>query len=132
METESTYTLFVDEFAMRATAGKREYAIWLLQDGTEVAYMSVMLFTKTDGDALVLCDVETREGYRQQGNANRIIAMVSEHFGLPLLTTGSFTPEGFAALRGKLAVAPGSKEDLSPSYGSMNFVADWEQRWVQL
>lgn len=132
METESTYTLSVDEFFERATATKREYMIWLLKDGTAVAYMSIILFTKPAGNSLVLCDIETRDGHRRQGNASRLMALTAGHFGLPLLTTGSYTPEGLAALKGKLALVPGKTEDTTPSYNSMDFVADWEQRWIQL
>lgn len=48
------------------------------------------------------------------------------------ITTGSYTPEGFAAFKGKLPMAKGYTEDSAPSYGSMNFVADWDNRWVEL
>lgn len=127
--------LLVEEKRLGYMKGHKEYRTWLLVDGIEVAYLSVMLvdeyFTGDTTPTLLLCDIEVREEYRRQGYSKEIIKAVSEHFGQQVLTTGSYTPEGLAALKGRVPLARGSKEDnTKPSFRSMNFVEDWEKHYA--
>lgn len=115
--------------------GPKKYRTWLLVDGIEVAYLNLMMvdeyFTGDTEPTLLLCDIEVREEYRRQGYSKEIIKQANEHFGMPVLTTGSYTPEGLAALKGRIPLARGSKEDdQEPSFRSMTFVEDWDKHYA--
>lgn len=128
-------TFLVEEQHKGYLAGHKEYRTWLLEDGIAVAYLSLIMvdeyFTGDTEPTLLLCDIEVREEYRRQGYSKEIIEHANEHFGMQVMTTGSYTPEGLAALKGRVPLARGSKEDEDkPSFRSMNFVEDWSKHYT--
>ena len=95
------------------------------------ATIGMLHWSQQENRPAVLCDIEVRDGYRDQGNAKRMIEAVEEKIGEKLHTTGSFTPEGFAKL---------SKTPLNGEYGqlpakirfnSMTFVEDWHKLYTE-
>lgn len=104
------------------------YEAWLIVDGVTVSYLHLMTTDYYNGYACV-CDIETREGHERKGYATEIMRRASEKLGMPLATTGSFTPEGFAALYGKLPLLTGYEDMGRPVYKSMKFVADWDKKY---
>lgn len=106
----------------------RSYEAWLIVDGVTVSYLHLMTTDYYDGYACV-CDIETREGHQRKGYAKEIMKRASEELGMPLATSGSFTPEGFAALHGKLPLLAGYPELTKPVFNSMTFVRDWDKQY---
>lgn len=131
----SMTTFLVEEKRLSYMAGHKEYRTWLLVDGVEVAYLSLMMvdeyFTGDTAPTLLVCDIEVREEYRGRGYSKEIVKAASEHFGIQVMTTGSYTPEGLVALKGRIPLARGSKEDeTKPSFRSMKFVEDWDKHYA--
>lgn len=95
-----------------------------LADGTPVG-MIHWPDRKGEREVAVVCDIEVREEHRGNGYAGRMIREVEERIGRPLHTTGSFTPEGRAALE---TLTPQHPWEPKPRYGfdSMTFVHDWD------
>lgn len=106
------------------------YKAWLFVDGKAVAYARLME-QGSYNDYVCVCDIETREGYRSQGYAKKLLSMASAEMGKKMATTGSFTPEGFQAFYGKLHQLKGYGEGYDhPTFNSMNFVHDWEELYA--
>lgn len=101
---------------------------WAEQDGTPVAYMKTLTYPdeRYCGARLVLCDIEVRDGHRGQGLVSVLVEHAQATTGLVLHTTGGYTPEGAAALMGRLAVLPGHTEKVA--WESMTFVQDWDAK----
>lgn len=102
-----------------------QYEAWLLVDGNPVSYLNIMVMDGYDEYA-VICDIETREGHERKGYAKELIKRSSEALGKPFAVTGSFTPEGFAALNGKFPILPGYTDYGKPVCNPMKFVYDWD------
>lgn len=100
---------------------------WLrLADGTPVGMIH---WSEKTGEyeRPCICDIEVREEYRGRGYAKRLIHAVEDQLGDRLHTTGSFTPEGRAALSHETPQHPGFPvEGPQHDFRSMNFVHDWE------
>lgn len=99
-------------------------AWYRLADGTPVG-MIHWSDRKEEREVAVICDIEVREEYRGSGHARRMIQEVEERIGRPLHTTGSFTPEGRAALEAKTPQHPWWPES-EYGFDSMTFVHDWD------
>lgn len=116
-------TMLVENASRYNPAYKRG---WLrLADGTVVGMIH---WSNREGESErpCICDIEVREEYRGQGYAKRLIHAVEDQIGDRLHTTGSFTPEGRAALS-ETPQRPGFPvEGPKHDFRSMNFVHDWE------
>lgn len=104
----------------------QKYEAWLIVDGKAVSYLSIMVSEKIDAERACICELETREGYKQQGYARQLMKQASKELGMTLATTGGYTPEGFDAFKGKLPIWKGYTEPAKPSYSQMTFVRDWD------
>lgn len=93
---------------------------WLEVDGVIVSYAKVY----DKGDHVELCDIETREGYRNKGYATQILRQVArEHGQTEIIHNGGYTPDGAAFLKGKVK----RSDDYPPgSFEPMSFVHDWD------
>lgn len=103
------------------------YDAWLTIDGKAIAYAHLLETPEYNGEVCV-CDIETREGYRQQGYATLIMSMIHEKLGQPLAMSGGFTPEGFTAFNGKVPILYGHTAPTKANFRSMTFIHDWEAR----
>lgn len=106
----------------------KQYEAWLLVDGTPVSYVNLMVTEGYEGHACI-CDIETREGHERKGYAKEILKRVEAEMQMPLAVTGSFTPEGFAALNGKYPLLPGYTDFGKPVCKPMKFVYDWDKMY---
>ena len=95
---------------------------WWVLEGVAVGFIKWWL---RPGD-LRLSDIEVRPGWRGRGIAPAMIRAVEARERLPMRSSGSYTPLGFAALAGHLPLVPGTRArtDTAP----MTFVADWDAR----
>lgn len=103
----------------------KNYQSWLIVDGIPVAFLHLLGKKDYEG-MLCVCSVEVREGYTGKGYAKALMSMTAEKLGQVLGTNGSFTPEGFAALNGKLPLLPKHSAPEKPKFESMTFVRDWD------
>lgn len=112
------------------TSGPAEAQWWGELDGIPVAYMKTLTYPDDNycGARFVLCDVEVRDGHRNQGLARRLIEHAEATTGLVLHTSGNYTPLGAAALQGKIPVLPGHERDAGAWYRDMAFVDDWDNK----
>jgi GNAT superfamily N-acetyltransferase len=95
---------------------------WLrLPDGTPIG----MIHWSTKDAEPCICDIEVRDEYRGQGLAKRLIHSVEDQIGGRLHTTGSFTPEGRAALAAATPQASGYPAR-QHDFRSMTFIHDWD------
>lgn len=100
----------------------REYKCFLYNwENMPVAYLSCI----AENDVFELCDIEVREGYRGRGYARRIIVSTQEHFGVPLMHTGSYTPLGLERVA-KYFHTPTELQVLRATYRPMDFVGNWD------
>lgn len=99
---------------------------WLVVDGKPVCYMRLM---EKDyyGGFVCLCTLETRKEFQRQGYATLMIRMVEEALGKKLASSDGFTPEGFAAVCGKIPMLPLYEAPTKPNFESMTFVEDWDK-----
>lgn len=104
----------------------KNYQAWLIVDETPVAFLHLLGKKEYEG-ALCVCSVEVREGHERKGYAKKLMSMAAEELGQTLATNGSFTPEGFAALNGKLPLLPKHVAPEKPKFESMTFVRDWDE-----
>lgn len=102
------------------TGPDRGEHFWLLHDATTVGYCKVYALDGRVG----LCDIETREEYRNQGIAADLLARVADHSRVPAIAhVGGYTSDGHAFLRGMVERADGWPE--KSDYAAMSFVRDW-------
>lgn len=102
------------------------YHAWLSADGVMVAYM----YGIHHHGVVELWDIETREGYRNNGYATAIIEKVTEHYDVDeVIHDGGFTPDGFNFVR-HLVTRPKNADVLDGArYGNnAKFVHDWDRR----
>jgi GNAT superfamily N-acetyltransferase len=118
------YTLQVHSRTGYGYSGATPKQWWLLRDGTPVAFVSTLTFTdgRQAGCDFQLCDIEVRPEYRRQGLTHTLIEAVEKIEGMPIWTSGGFTPLGAEAL-GWLRVKPW--EEPGVKYRDMTFVNDW-------
>lgn len=103
-----------------------KFEAWLLVDGKPIVFMNLMEKDYYEG-FVCLCTIETRAGYQRQGYAKKMIALVEEKLGQKLASSDGFTPEGFAAICGKIPMLPLYEAPSRPNYDSMTFVKDWDK-----
>lgn len=106
----------------------RSWMAWLLVDGVPVSFMRLMEKDSYEG-FVCLCTIETRPGYQRKGYAKEIIRLAEEALGKKLAFSDGFTPEGFAALCGKIPMLPHYEAPTKPNYESMTFVEDWDKMY---
>ena len=99
---------------------------WLLREGVPVGFVRTLTYVpgSRSGHELVLCDIEIRDGYRQQGLAQILVRAIRDQTGQTVWTSGSFTPLGAQAL-GFLPVLPG--ETAGVKFRDMTFVVNWDE-----
>ena len=105
-----------------------KYEAWLVVDGVPVSYMHLMEKESYEG-FVCLCTLETREGYQRKGYSKIMMRMVEEKLGQKLASGDGFTPEGFAAVCGKIPMLPLYEAPTKPNYDSMTFVEDWDKMY---
>lgn len=103
----------------------KDYQAWLIVDGVPVSFLHLMGKPEYDG-MLCVCSVETREGHERKGYSKTLMEMASKELGQVLGTNGSFTPEGFVSLNGKLPLLPGFTAPEGSTFESMTFVRNWD------
>ena len=95
-------------------------AWWQIPDGPIAGYIKWW----RRGDDLRLGDVEVRSEWRRRGIARAMIAAVEAREGAVMRSSGSFTPDGLAALAAHLPPLPGTSAQANTA--PMSFVADWD------
>lgn len=100
--------------------------VWVrAEDGTPCAFAHCYRGEVDDyPDVLVLLEIEVREGYRRRGLTTHIINSVKEITQKELYSFGDRTALGDAALRGKLPIVPGYREEVK--HKPLTFVKDWD------
>lgn len=106
----------------------RHYQAWLTIDGKAVCHIA-LLEAQRFGGLLYIKSIETREGYQRLGLATRLIKESAFHFKRGLGSLGFYTPEGFAALRGKVRYVAGVETPEEPAIESQTFVKDWDSKY---
>lgn len=100
---------------------------WLTVDGVVVCYARTYSKFWNNSEHENLCDIETREGHRNNGYAKKILAMIAEDRNVDRVShRGSYTPDGFNFLYATGLVGDHSDPVDGPSYKPMNFVRDWD------
>lgn len=100
--------------------------LWLSVEGTTVAYLRYYR-NPTNQAALVIGDLEVREGYRGRGHAREIIQALRDLYdGETAWTSGSFTEDGYKAFAARLPVYAGAVARVDTP--AMTFVRDWDAR----
>ena len=100
---------------------------WLVIDNTVVAYARTY-HDDWQGGTEKLCDVETREEYRNQGYAKKILAMIAEEVGVKrVYHSGSYTPDGFNFLYSTGIIGDQPTPVNGPTCNPMTFVRDWDE-----
>lgn len=98
---------------------------WLLANGLPVAYAKIYESTGHRGTVIELCDIETREGYRNRGYATAILEKIAEGYGIEAVSHGgSYTPDGYSYIAPKLKRI--GNPSRGPAVGPMGFVHDWD------
>lgn len=109
--------------------GTEPVELWVTdQAGDPVGWANVALH-KRDEMALVLCDIEVRDGHTGEGVAKKLLKQIEKQYKQKVYVTGSFTPEGFAAFNDKLPILPpeyGGKDWGRSTFDSMKFVNNWD------
>lgn len=113
------------ELKMSRTGPDGGLHYWLLADGEPVAYAKVYESTGPQGTVVELCDIETREGFRNRGYATAILEAIAEGYGIDQIShSGSYTPAGYSYIASKLKrIGNPSK---GPAVAPMSFVHDWQ------
>lgn len=101
------------------------YEAWLEVDGIRVSYLA-LIGSARNNEPLYIQMIETRLEYRRQGWAVRLIQETASYIRRPLRSYGQYTPDGFAALRGKVKLADGKAMPTEPEVHQQSFIADWE------
>lgn len=97
---------------------------WLLADGEAVAYAKVYESTGPAGTVVELCDIETREEFRNRGYATAILTAIAEGYGIDRVSHGgSYTPDGYSYISSKLKRI--GNPSRGPAVAPMGFVHDW-------
>lgn len=97
---------------------------WLLLEGEPVAYAKVYERTEAQGTVVELCDIETREGFRNRGYATAILEAIAEGYGVDRVSHGgSYTPDGYSYISSKLKRI--GNPSRGPAVAPMGFVHDW-------
>jgi GNAT superfamily N-acetyltransferase len=104
------------------------YEAWLEYDGIPVVYMTLIHAERPKGPAYIQT-IETRPGYRRQGWATWLIKEVPVHLKHSIVSMGIYTPDGFAALYGKVRIMDGVAHPTEPTVGPQTFVQDWDGRY---
>lgn len=103
--------------------------LWLIDpQGITVGYICYIYDQSREHDnpyRFMLESIEVRDRFRGRGLAKFMIDAVQQHIGESMHCTGSFTPEGYAALAGYLPVA--DQTDNIVEFKSMSFVRDWDK-----
>ena len=120
-----TIEMKLEEYRPGYYPAHRQFEAWLLVDGVAVSYVNLMVADGYEGFACI-CDIETREGHERKGYSKELLARASAELGMPLAVTGTFTPDGFAALHGKFPLLPGYEDMGKPTCNPMKFVYDWD------
>lgn len=102
---------------------------WLFKDDTAVAFVKV--YDNYCGHVVSLCDIETREGYRNQGFATMLLSLIAELYGVDQVHhDGGYTPDGFAYISSKVCNSGREYDKVAPAFSPMNFVADWDKLYT--
>lgn len=104
------------------------YDAWLEVDGIVISYISLIDTDRPKGPIFIRM-IETREGYRRQGWATRLIEETKVYLRRPLRSYGQYTPDGFAALLGKVKLADGKSVPTGPEVHQQAFVKDWDGKY---
>lgn len=116
------------------------FSAWLSVDGVTVAFfhgrgLAEDLYStqyenyKIAQKGVWLYDIETRDGYRNQGYSKILLKMVAEHFGFDNVQhTGGYTPEGFDYVSKNVTRPYGATPQTKASFSQMGFVHDWDLR----
>lgn len=119
------------------------FSAWLALDGVTVGFFhgralaEDLYSTQYDNYLLAhkgvwLYDIETREGYRNQGFSKMLLKMIAEHFGFDgVQHTGGYTPDGFDYVSKNVTRPYGATPQNRASFSQMGFVHDWDLRQVK-
>lgn len=113
------------ELKLGYTGADRGLHYWLIADGTPVAYAKIYESTGPEGTVLELCDIETREEYRNRGYATAILEKIVSGYGVEAVGHGgSYTPDGYLYISSKVKRV--GEPATGPSFRAMGFVHDWD------
>lgn len=112
------------ELKMSHTGPDGGLHFWLIIGGIPVAYAKIYEKSSSFGTIVDLCDIETREEYRNRGYATELLSTIAQGYGvLKLSHRGSYTADGFSYIAPKLNRI--GEPARGPSHGPMRFVSDW-------
>lgn len=98
---------------------------WLCLNGKPVSFAKVYDHSRSSGTVIELCDIETREGYKNQGYATKLLQSIAEgHQVSAVVHSGGYTPDGFNFIASKLQRE--GEPAKGASYRAMSFVYDWD------
>lgn len=132
----SVDVLEVDETrrdAFGRTTGDMMFRAWLVRDGVTVGYAHGCHgkdeFGVATGLVVDMHDVETREGYRNQGVMKSLTKLLKAHYSVDQLQhSGGYTKDG-AAFFAQYCHRPDNAAE-PDFFGVCNFVHDWEKRYA--
>jgi hypothetical protein len=116
------------------------FSAWLSVDGVTVAFLHGRALAedlystqyenyKTASKGVWLYDIETREGYRNQGFSKEILKRTAEHFGFDEVQhTGGYTPDGFDYVSKNVTRPYGATPQTRATFSQQTFVHDWDLR----
>lgn len=112
------------ELRLGGTGPDQGHHYWLMVDGEAVSYAKVYESTGPRGTVVELCDIETREEFRNRGYATAILSAIAEGYGVEQVShRGSYTPDGYSYISAKLKrIGDPSR---GPGVAPMGFVQDW-------
>ena len=128
----ATEHIILEEGSYNYCRSRKNFTSWLVVNGTTVGMIRFLI----GGDEVpYICDIEIRKEFRGHKLSHRFIALLEEFIvGGKLYTTGHYTPEGFRSLSGLVPLSPSSIEsrtEAKPYFGSMDFVASWENFYTK-
>lgn len=115
----------------------RSMEAWLsTPEGGNVSFIKLIYhnekYEPSVGPYLAMCDVETRPNMRGKGMARELRESIEAETGLLIYSSGSYTPEGWAAFGKHGRFIPreyASRSDLpGEKFKSMGFVASWRHK----
>lgn len=108
---------------------EKKLTFWLIdQQERTIGYICFLYdpsLAKDNTYRFVLESIQVRDGFQGRGLAKLMIDAVQRHFGETMYCTGSFTPQGHAALAGYLPVVDQGENNIE--FDDMSFIHNWNK-----